>query len=379
MSTRATQSLLLAGSTVLAILCSGCEPGQGITTGPAGQEDESGSETRSAVVVTSDYTDTLLARVGVDSLEVTDQLVAYAEGDVRVFAQDEDVFVVSRTGADVVRRFDGNTIAEGPTLEFSTGAGSNPHTIKVCRDRLFVSLYDESAISIREPINGVEVGRVDLTQYDEGSDGSCEPSSMVLYEDTLLVALERFNLQTLEGDPVGWVVQVDCETGDVIDSWQTARNPSIQADPSEEGRLLVREGDFFQLDGAVRVLDIPSGSWIQTLVTEADLQRDITGVAANDGQLVVVAWDYAATPQTFDILCLDRTTGSWLDGPSGLPQNIWTVRTAPDGRVWIAALPPYDDPAAEHGILVLDPTSCELSNNGAWVPFSLPATDMAFP
>jgi len=332
-----------------------------------------------AVVVTSDYTDTLLARVDRSDFAVSDQLLAYAEGDVQVFAEEGQLFVVSRTGADVVRQFQGDAITEAPTLEFSTGAGSNPHTVQRCGDRLFVSLYGESAISIRDPATGVELDRVDLSDYDEGDDGSCEPASMVRQDDSLFVALERFDLQSLAGDPVGWIVQIDCESGGVIDSWEAERNPSIQADPHQPGRLLVRTGDFFQMDGSIRVLEPETGTWTETLVTEEDLLRDITGVAATSSALVLAAWNYAAIPQTFDIRCLDRETGAWTQGPTSLSQNIWTLRTSPDGRVWIAALPPYDNPTAEHGILVLDPASCGLDNEGSWIPFSLPPTDMAFP
>ncbi len=354
---------------LLASACVPAQPGEDTPTPAPGEV--------SAYVVTSDYSDSIVARVDLDSGEIHDGLAAFPAGDMVLETEGDDIYLLSRSGEDVIRRYPGGDFSRAPDLEVSTGAGSNPHALILCSERLWVSLYNRSELVALDPASGELLHTVDLHDFDEGADGSCEPSSMVAAGGSLYVALERFDLHNLRADPAGHILQLRCEDGAVLNGWATGPSPQIQADPRNDGALLVKEGDFYTVDGGVRSLQPATGEFGEVLLSEAELNADLGGVAASSQHLVASSWAFGDTPALSSLHCLNRETDELASAVTGLTQNLWHLGTAPGGEAWATLSPSAAEPTAEHGIMIVDPTTCGAVGEGL-LSFLLPPTDLVF-
>lgn len=354
------------------LLASSCVP-----AGPDGDMPIPKPGPRSAFVMTSDYSDSIVARVDLDSGEVYDGLAAFPAGDMILEAEGDDIYVLSRSGEDVIRRYPGGDFSQAPDLEVSTGAGSNPHALTLCAGRLWLSLYNRSELIALDPASGELLQTVDLHEFDEGEDDSCEPSSIVRVEDSLYVALERFDLQNMQADPQGRVLQLSCDDGTVLNQWTTGPSPRILKDPRQAGSLLVKEGEFYRVDGGVRTLQPASGEFSDILLSEAELDADLGGLTAGGDHLVSSSWAFGDTPALSALHCLNRETGEFLPGPAGLRQNLWHLRSSPNGTAWATLSPSAADPGSEHGILLIDPVTCSAAQKGL-TSFLLPPTHIVF-
>ncbi len=364
-----TTRLLLITLTLAGIACGPHEPVEEPPLPPL--------EGPAAIVVTSDYSDSILARVDLSSGMVYDQLAAFPAGDMLVTVEEGDIYLLSRSGEDVVRRYPGGAVDEAPDLEISTGAGSNPHALELCAGKLWISLYNQSELIALDPMSGERLHTVDLHSYDEGTDNSSEPSSMVESDGHLYLALERFDLHTLQADAEGRILRIDCEDGALVDEWSTGPSPRIQQDSSDKHTLLIKEGDFYTVDGGIRTLSLASGEFGDALLGEAELNADLGAVASAGNHLVASSWAFASTPALSSIHCLDRDTSQLSPGQSQWTQNIWHLRTAPNGAVWAALSPSATEPSAEHGILQVNPATCDTSGEEL-IRFLLPPTHLVF-
>jgi hypothetical protein len=354
---------------LLVSACVPAEPGEDAPTPAPGEV--------SAYVITSDYSDSIVARVDLDSGEIHDGLAAFPAGDMVLETEGDDIYLLSRSGEDVIRRYPGGDFSREPDLEVSTGAGSNPHALILCSEQLWVSLYNRSELVALDPASGEVLHTVDLHDFDEGADGSCEPSSMVAAGGSLYVALERFDLHNLRADPAGRILQLRCEDGAVLNGWATGPSPQIQADPRNDGALLVKEGDFYTVDGGVRSLVPATGEFGEVLLSEAELNADLGGVAASSDHLVASSWAFGSTPALSSLHCFNRETAEQTSGVTGLTQNLWHLDSAPSGEAWATLSPSAAEPTAEHGIMIVDPTTCGAVGDGL-LSFLLPPTHLVF-
>ena len=332
---------------------------------------------RSAFVVTSDYSDSVMARVDLDSGKVHDGLAAFPAGDMILDVEGEDIYLISRSGEDVIRRYPKGDFSRAPDLEVSTGAASNPQALTLCAGRLWVSLYNRSELIALDPSSGDLLQTVSLHAFDEGEDGSCEPSSMVEFDGSLYLALERFDLHDLRADPEGRIIEVDCGDGAIVQEWTTGPSPQIQVDPSAVGDLLVKEGSFYAVDGGVRSLELTNGEFSDLLLAEEGINADLSGLAASGDHLVASGWAFGTAAGLSSIHCLDRSSGEQRIGPADLSQNIWHLSAAPNGEVWATITPSATAAGAEHGIMRIDPSSCSATATEL-TPFLLPPTHIAF-
>jgi hypothetical protein len=200
---------------------------------------------------------------------------------------------------------------------------------------------------------------------------------MVASDTSLYVALERFDLHTLQAHPEGRILQLSCHDGDVLDEWTTGPSPQIQIDPSEDGALLVKEGDFYALDGGVRSLQPATGEFSDVLLNETELNADLGGVAASGTHLVASSWEFGSTPALSSLHCFNRQTTEQVSGATGLTQNLWHLGSAPNGEIWATLSPSAAEPTAEHGIMIVDPTTCGAVGEEL-LSFLLPPTHMVF-
>lgn len=106
--------------------------------------------------------------------------------------QDGKVYIINRLNRDNIQVLD-PFLGYITTLEFSVGAGSNPHDfVKISETKAYVSLYARNYILIVNPTLGVITGQIDLSAYAD-SDGIPEMSNMILHENRVYLAIQRLN------------------------------------------------------------------------------------------------------------------------------------------------------------------------------------------
>jgi len=344
---------------------------------PSGDDDDSsGAAEALALVVTSDYVDSILATVDLDEDRVTDSVAAFSSGDVIPWALDGEPWLAFR-GEGALQRYDAAALGSGPLLEFSVGSDSNPVALASCGGKLFVSLYDSGRLAAYDPETGAPLGSLDLSPWaEDGGDGRSEPGTLVVDGSSLIVALERYSFLDFAPDPIARGLRIDCASLEVLEEFELPSNARIQADPSDGADLLVHSGAYFSIDGGLHRFDLESGGLSSTLVEEAELGADITAAAALPGHVVLSTWDFEA--DRFGLHCIDLQDGSLATAEDDLQASVWTLAPAPGGEVWALLGPPLGE-VEPAGIGTIDPTSCTLSPEASWHRFGLPPTAVAFP
>ena len=118
--------------------------------------------------------------------------------------QDGKVYIINRLNKDTIQTLD--TVFFHTEMEFSVGAGSNPHDfIKVNQFKGYVSLYNSPLLLIVNPVTGGVTGSIDLSSFTEkngslnGIDGLPEANFMFLYENKLYLQLQRLDRNDISG------------------------------------------------------------------------------------------------------------------------------------------------------------------------------------
>lgn len=299
-----------------------------------------------------DYTSGALANATPEG-ELADP-IATIHSDAVVQAEGATIYVINRLLMDTVRRIDPPAWGQ-PTWEVSVEPGTNPHAVATCGGDLWVSRYGHAELLRLDPETGATRGAVSLAAWAD-EDGLPEASDLVALGDgTLAVGLQRLRRTAgWQPDPTGQIALVDCATATVRDVWPVGPNPTLRG-PSP--LIVLSEGRAFALDPQTGDLTEIAG---ESLV---DGQVDEAGAVwiARDGE--AHAWR-----------CVDadgvEVVGAWLD------RYLTDVALAPDGTAWISARPPWSDPLAQGGVIVVDRDTCEAQGdpNGlatAMPPFSL--------
>lgn len=328
-----------------------------------------------AVVITSDYVDTVLAAIDLETDAVTDGVAAFASGDVAGDAHDGDLYLMLRTEG-LLQRYPGADLASPPDLEVSTGEGSNPHRTALCGGSLFVSNYDTSEVIALDPATGALRESIDVSGFAEPyGDQRSEPATLLVDGDLLHVVLERYDFAASESDDVAVLLSIDCLSFETLTSRELPRNSRAFFDPTGDG-LLVLYGGWFETDGGIARYDLEAQATDAPLVDEAEIEADVTAMAVVGDEVVYATWTW--TEQTFGVHCLDLATGEVRDAVTGLDQNIWTVQATPRGTAWVF-LTLTTGAEGKHGIGELDPVTCALADEADWWTFGLQPVEAVFP
>jgi hypothetical protein len=312
-----------------------------------------------------------LAQVDLESWAVSDRLTA-TSGDPSVVADGGWLFQVNGYNTDTIRVYAPGDLS-APLAEFSTGAGSNPHDVEVCGGKLFVSLFETTRIGIYDPASGSEIGEVSLADWSD-ADGLPEVSSLVELEGVLYAALQHFDRDDGWTSTEGEVIEINCESGAVTQTWQVGPSPRIAAHPTRPGALLVQTGVYWEADGGLWVLDTEEGLEEDAILLESEAQVDLASLATSEsGHLILTA---AGFESGSSLICLDLSTGTWS---SAEPTSAWYARidASPTGEAWISVRPTPDD--ANHGLLVFDIDACAPRDDPSWFTLTLPPYGVAFP
>ena len=325
-------------------------------------------------------TDTTLATIALDGLAVSDNALGLAGSDWFTTTADGSPWIIGRTGTDSARRYDGLDFS-APTLEFSTGQGTNPNALAVCDGKIFITRFDSGTgnalaggdVGIFDLATGGPLGRIDLSSFDPMGHGNPEPSDMVQVGDMLYVGLQRFDrISDPNGwwiaDPVGKVVEIDCVTQSVTRDWDVGANPMIKGGP--DGMIIVKH------DAGVNVV-MPAEDTVFDVAIDADLPvgtATVDAAASTLGAMHAVEVNWAAN----QIWCVDVDEGTstmLLESDS----RVWSLTAAPDGMIWALWVDHWGTTEVTEaaGIGVYDPATCtEMTTE--WMTFASPPSELSF-
>ncbi len=334
---------------LLCLLLAGC---------PTAPDDDDSfvpdDEADDVIVVHAPFTgDATVAVLDPTTLAISDGLLGLVGSDWHPATADGSPWLLGRYGIDVLRRY-ADTDFGAPMFEVSTGAGTNPQDLAFCGGSLFLSRYDIGDVDggdivILDPATGLETGRIDLSAYAEATDGNPEPAQLVPMGETLYVALERTDRDA------GWVpattgrvLAIDCTSASVVEEYVTGPNPDIE--PAGDA-IAIRTDDGVQL--------LVPGQGVTDVLGAADIGTsvDLVGLGAVDraGVLVLEQGGEAAN----EVWCVDLDTGDRQLLVSR-EERAWSVRSGPDGRVWVLWRDHWATGDIEAGgIGLYDPVACE--------------------
>lgn len=328
-----------------------------------------------AVLTTAsdDYSVGALATVCLDDLSVQDSLASIA-GDAQVEVSEGAVWVLNRSSQNSLRRYEPG-LWGAPTWEVSTGEGSNPQSVAVCGDRVWVSRYESNSLLRLDPADGAVLGEVDLSTWAD-DDGLAELSDLVAVGDTLVVAAQQLDRDNGWLPAGGAVLALSCADGALERAWNPGPNPTLE--PVGDGRVLVRTGVYFDAagasayDGTVRLLDVEGGNLGEPILQEGALQRNVGAAALAAESLIALS---SSEDWRYQVLCQPLAGGSpvdLVDTTAFLP----SLRANRRGEVWVTARSSWADASAAGGVRVVDAAGCAVASDG--LTTTLDPVDIAF-
>ncbi len=334
------------------LLLVACEPSASTDapgdTGPGDTDDGSAFH---AVLVTSDFASGTVNVVRDDGSMEADLLAV--GGDTVVSTDGATTWLLHRGGENTVQVFEGVSFT-APSMELSTGDGSNPQAAARCGDRLFVSTLADG-IGAWDPATGLPIGAVALDAWID-ADGSAEPVSLAVGANGYLyAALQR--LSDFRVVRAGTLAKIDCATLQVVDAWDVGPNPLFTRSPGTE-RLYLSGGDYFDLsDGGAWSFDMATDTLSEPILTDS-------GVGGNVGSLAVAANGHGIytvdDAQRWQLWCIDTSTGGTrlASEPNAYVSD---AKVDPTGTVWVLLQPNYAGEAGQVGTVRVDPEACTVS------------------
>ncbi len=315
-----------------------------------------------------DYSTGSFAAVNLDTLAIADSLFV-TSGDAVVAASPGSVFQINRHGIDTVRRYIPGEWSQ-PVWEVALADLSNPQDAVVCGQRVFVSELASDGLSILDLERGLLLGRVDLGDFADGDGVGPEPNDLIVWQDRLFVSLQQLDSGGTWDSFGGNVVEVDCETGEVLTHWPVGPNPVLFGFGATELYLGVEGGDL----GPAAILALDPDGGAPRLVLDLRDQIPQAGAVAIDPE---GAWEMPffvsvdSAWSQFRFSCLPAPDEDPIEILSA-QAHFRSVAAGPQGEVWLAAHHGWIDPAAARpgiyrastsdcGLLSPDPLEFELA------------------
>lgn len=333
-----------------------------------------------AAVATTDFSVGALATVDLEDFTINDEITA-TSGDPVVFADGGLLFQINRFMHDNVRVYDPAELTT-PILEFSTGAGSNPHEAALCDGAIFVTRYGSAELGIYSLDTGLPLGAIDLSAWAD-PDGFPEMSSMVRRGETLYVGLERLDRDGdywLGAPGGGRVLEIDCAARAVTREWTAGSNVQVLAHPTNSDALWLLDGVLFDdfgepsFDGGLRELALDAAAPGTHLLTDTAASGNLIGLAVGAGGRGILV---TADATQHHVHCLD--TADWsLTHLSSHVQWVPQVVADDRGEGWVVFRSGEEPLEYPGGIAVYDLVTCEERTAGGWLDFSLEPYSVAF-
>ena len=341
------------------------------TTTDSGDSGEPSLQSMAVVTtVASDYSTGSIAAVDMEAWIATDELFV-TSSDPGVVAEDGWVFQINRYGHDSVRKYSAGDWA-APLWEQSMGEYSNPYDVEICNGDLFVSLYGANHMAVVDLETGASKGQVDLSAFADTDGLSPEATSIVEVDGKLYVSLQQMDTtQTYWASEGGKVVEVDCASMAVTQSWNVGGNTNLMAWP-ESGKVLAGAEAFGDDTAGLYVIDTVAGTKSQ-LVDSAALGVNILDVAVvgDKAMAISIKADWSA----YVLSCMDLSTGDLLSSEE-TNSYLTSISANNRGEAYVTAGSSWLDAAAPSGLAVYDVESC--TAKGDWMSFSMYPTSVAF-
>ena len=317
-----------------------------------------------ALVTGSDYSNGLgaLSSVRLGSLNVQDNLVQNLHSDALTVVSDTTIFQINRLGGDSIRIYNWGEWAS-PIVEWSTGENSNPQSLGLCEETVVTSLYEKDHLALYTR-DGIIKGQIDLSNFVSPSDtdGSPEAASIVDMGASIYVALQQLDMFGDYGPSgPGIVIEVDCNTLDIIDHWEVGPNPDMTPVGTD---LLIRTGSYGNFDGGVRRLNTLTKDLSALFFTDSDIEVWISGITGTEsGRIALNGFDVNTLESV--LFCGDSTGVIEVERSS----NYYTHLTSnTQNEIWLST---------DQGIRIFDPDLCtELTESP--IQTSLQPTHVSF-
>ncbi|MEC7986289.1 MAG: hypothetical protein VX278_14075 [Myxococcota bacterium] len=255
---------------------------------------ETSSQAPYALVTTASYSDGIgaLATVDLETLQTADNLTQNIHSDAVSSIVGDQVYQLNRLGMDSIRIYDWGNWNE-PKVEWPLGESSNPHDVERCAEKLFFSLYQSPYLPVYSE-EGVLIHNIDLRDFVhlEDLDGSPEASAMISEGDQLFVSLNQLQADVdFSPSGMGTILQLDCETYEIVRSWETPPNPSLYRH-SQRSSILVLSGSYGNRDGAIQILDIDTHQLHEPSLYSEELDSWFFGAAtSSSNQTLLLGYD----------------------------------------------------------------------------------------
>jgi hypothetical protein len=233
------------------------------------------------------------------------------------------VYLVNRQDADNIQILDPQDDF-ATVRQFSVGAGANPQEICfVDATRAFVTRYDDTDLWEVDPSTGSHTDTIDLSPLAD-ADGLPEMQGMAIHGGLLYVTVQRLDRDAYWAPvPPSYLAVIDLADNALLDMDPAtpgvqgiplcATNPNygIERDPRTGDFLICEAGDFLLYDGGIERFDPVTQQSAGLIVTEAQLQGELTVGKTADG-IALFAIYFDASYQTRVVAC-DLASGAVTD------------------------------------------------------------------
>jgi hypothetical protein len=266
----------------------------------------------------TDFQTATLGLIDLDNFQSAPDLTSvHSDSRLRIF--NDAVFVINRLGADNIQRIDRDSLTT--QLQISTGSGSNPQDLLVVSThRGYITRYNETALWVVDPVaddaNGFFIESIDLAEHAD-ADGIPEMGEMVLWEDTVYLALQRLDrFRGFQATSDSLLISLDAESGEVGENtWTTPVPNPISLQVAGGFIWLVCAGEYGELDGAV-VRFNPANKEFEVFMTEMALGGEISALSVGEGHFIALIDDQSSV----SVWSFSSETGEILEPVvSGLP------------------------------------------------------------
>ena len=252
------------------------------------------------------------------------------------------------------------------------GEGStNPHDVAICSDLLFVSLYEKTEILVYSIEELSLQNRIDISAHAD-SDGHTEASSLEVLDDKLYVALQGLNRD--QGfTPVGsTLLEVDCGTQIVSQSWRLGNNITLLKDPSQEQLYFSTQAwPDDDISAGIYSFSIEDGT-DTPLFTIAEGTMAKASIVDKQLAMITTTPDYGA----YQLHCYDIEEDTHVQSPPKT-EYLTDVEVLPSGDIWLSAHWGWNDiNNAKPGVYRTDMATCTLDE--PQFNLSLGAMDMVY-
>ncbi|MFW6255095.1 MAG: YncE family protein [Chitinivibrionales bacterium] len=306
--------------------------------------------TRSIVSVntSSDYSEGNTALYDIENDSAYTNLLSL-DSDNGIKTYNGSIYILQKTQNTVIKITGSNISPTTVDNEENVGDATNIHDIAfISNTKAYITQYDATDVVIYNPATGEKTGEtVDLASYCPEESGTPNMDAAVYYGGNVYIGLQKLD-DSYDATDNSSVVVIDAQTDDVTEEIiLDEKNPqgmSLYGDKL----YIACTGGYGVQDGGIEVIDLSSNQTEGVLVTEEELEGDVSDVFIFDdtrGYAVVAGANWSNS-----VICFDPSDGSIIETLSSV-DNAAMAGLASDGTYLYVA----DRSSETPGLLIFDP------------------------